>query len=133
MFPRRVRHQSKDSRYFSSFNNYYIFFPVSKNKGQTNMKFAWKRLIRFEAVDGRILRGEPVLPMDKEIDLGFVTEADQLQARILDGDDIYDTSGKTVLTEQVVQVKRILSPLAQSDVPILRCIGLNYAKHSEQC
>lgn len=97
------------------------------------MKFAWKRLIRFEAVDGRILRGEPVLPMDKEIDLGFVTEADQLQARILDGDDIYDTSGKTVLTEQVVQVKRILSPLAQSDVPILRCIGLNYAKHSEQC
>lgn len=97
------------------------------------MKFAWKRLIRFEAVDGRILRGEPVLPMDKEIDLGFVTEADQLQARILDGDDIYDTSRKTVLTEQVVQVKRILSPLAQSDVPILRCIGLNYAKHSEQC
>lgn len=132
MFPRRVRHQSKDSRYFSSFNIYYIFFPVSKNK-ETNMKFAWKRLIRFEAVDGRILRGEPVLPMDKEIDLGFVTEADQLQARILDGDDIYDTSGKTVLTEQVVQVKRILSPLAQSDVPILRCIGLNYAKHSEQC
>lgn len=114
-----------------------FFTDLSMIKGllrtleNANMTLAWKRLIRFEAVDGRILRGEPVLPADKDIDLGFITEADQIQARILEGEDIYDTTGETVLTEQVAQVKRVLSPLAQSDVPILRCVGLNYAKHSE--
>lgn len=104
---------------------------LSRTLKKANMTLAWKRLIRFEAVDGRILRGEPVLPADKDVDLGFITEADKLQARILEGEDIYDTTGKTVLTEQTAQVKRVLSPLAQSDVPILRCVGLNYAKHSE--
>jgi len=94
------------------------------------MSLPWKRLIRFEAVDGRILRGEPVLPEDKEIDIGFVTEADQLEAKVLVGDDIYDLTGKTKLSAETVLVKKILSPLAQSDVPILRCVGLNYAKHS---
>lgn len=93
------------------------------------MSLPWKRLIRFEATDGRILRGEPVLP-DKEIDLGFVTEADQIEAKVLVGDDIYDVTGKTRLLAETVLVKKILSPLAQSDVPILRCVGLNYAKHS---
>lgn len=104
---------------------------LSRTVEKANMTLAWKRLIRFEAIDGRILRGEPVLPADKDIDLGFITEADKLQARILEGEDIYDTTGKTVLTEQTAQVKRVLSPLAQRDVPILRCVGLNYAKHSE--
>jgi hypothetical protein len=94
------------------------------------MKLPWKRLIRFEAVDGRILRGEPLLLSDKTIDLGFITEADQLKARILSGLDIYDTTGKTILSEETVLVKRILSPLSQGDIPILRCVGLNYAKHS---
>jgi 2-keto-4-pentenoate hydratase/2-oxohepta-3-ene-1,7-dioic acid hydratase in catechol pathway len=104
---------------------------LSRTVEKTTMTLPWKRLNRFEAVDGRILRGEPVLPADKDVDLGLITEADQLQARILEGEDIYDTTGKTVLTEQTAQVKRVLSPLAQNDVPILRCVGLNYAKHSE--
>lgn len=94
------------------------------------MSLPWKRLIRFEGVDGRILRGEPVFPENKKVDLGFVTEADQLEANVLVGDDIYDTTGKTKLTSDKVVIKKILSPLAQSDVPILRCVGLNYAKHS---
>lgn len=94
------------------------------------MSLPWKRLIRFESVDGRILRGEPVLTDNKEIDLGFVTEADQLEAKVLVGDDLYDVTGITKLTAETVLVKRILAPLAQSDVPILRCVGLNYAKHS---
>ncbi|KAJ5987650.1 hypothetical protein N7522_011898 [Penicillium canescens] len=93
------------------------------------MSLPWIRLIRFEAVDGRILRGEPVIPESKQIDLGFVTEADHLQARILVGDDIFDVTGETKLSTEMVLVKKILSPLASSDVPILRCVGLNYAKH----
>jgi len=81
------------------------------------------------ATDGRILRGEPILPRD-DLDLGFVTEADALQAKVLAGEDIYDTTGLTKLTDEVVTVKKILGPLAQNDVPIVRCVGLNYAKHS---
>lgn len=93
------------------------------------MSLPWKRLIRFIAPDGRTLRGEPILPTPTT-DLGFITESDNLQARILEGEDIYDTTGQTHLTDEIVSVKTILGPLAQTEVPILRCVGLNYAKHS---
>lgn len=94
------------------------------------MSLPWKRLIRFRALDGRILRGEPILPADEEVDLGLTTNANQLQARVISGSDIYDVTGTTQVTGEVVTVEQILSPLAQSDIPILRCVGLNYAKHS---
>ncbi|CAI7633148.1 unnamed protein product [Penicillium manginii] len=95
------------------------------------MTLPWKRLIRFIATDGRTLRGEPILE-NPNTDLGFITEADLLQAHIIEGDDIYDTTGKTRVTDEIVTVKTILGPLAQEDVPILRCVGLNYAKHIKE-
>ncbi|PLN79606.1 hypothetical protein BDW42DRAFT_195081 [Aspergillus taichungensis] len=94
------------------------------------MELPWKRLIRFEATDGRILRGEPLV--EDSVDLGFVTAADQIQARVISGDDIYDTTGKTTFTDDVVTVKTILGPLAQNEVPIIRCVGLNYMKHIKE-
>lgn len=95
-------------------------------------KVSWSRLIRFEATDGRILRGEPVVPegASHEFDLGKITKNDALQARIISGEDILDTTGRTIVTEEIATVERLLGPLAQNDVPILRCVGLNYAKHS---
>lgn len=93
------------------------------------MKVAWQRLIRFMSTDDRILYGQPILP-SPDFDLGKATEKDQLKANIINSDDIYDTTGKTRVSNEVVTVKRILGPLAESDVPIVRCIGLNYAKHS---
>ncbi|KAH8700323.1 fumarylacetoacetate hydrolase family protein [Talaromyces proteolyticus] len=95
------------------------------------MALAWKRLIRFEATDGRVLKGEPILP-DEEIDLGFITEKDDLKARVLSGDDYLDTTGKTTITDEIATVRKILGPFAQSDVPILRCVGLNYQKHIKE-
>ncbi|KAJ5502151.1 hypothetical protein N7463_005025 [Penicillium fimorum] len=95
------------------------------------MSLPWKRLIRFIATDGRTLRGEPILPTPTT-DLGFITESDKLQARVIEGDDIYDTTGKTRVTDEIVSVKTVLGPLAQADVPILRCVGLNYAKHVKE-
>ncbi|KAJ5787278.1 hypothetical protein N7457_002268 [Penicillium paradoxum] len=95
------------------------------------MSLPWKRLIRFIATDGRTLRGEPILPTPTT-DLGLITESDKLQARIIEGEDIYDTTGKTRVTDEIVSVKTILGPLAQADVPILRCVGLNYAKHIKE-
>ncbi|GKU10876.1 fumarylacetoacetate hydrolase family protein [Fusarium langsethiae] len=92
------------------------------------MKVAWKRLIRFVSTDGRLLRGEPILPTP-DFDLGNTTEETKLQARVIEGDDIYDTTGVTRVTDEVVTVKTLLGPIAASEVPILRCVGLNYATH----
>jgi hypothetical protein len=94
------------------------------------MKVAWDRLIRFVATDGRILYGEPIL-VSPDVDLGDTTENTGLQAKVIQGDDLYDTSGSTKVTDEVVTVKKLLGPLAPSDVPILRCVGLNYATHSQ--
>ncbi|KAJ4339705.1 hypothetical protein N0V95_007719 [Ascochyta clinopodiicola] len=95
------------------------------------MRVAWTRLIRFIATDGRILRGEPILP-SPDFDLGYTTEETKLKARVIVGDDIYDTTGKTKVSEEIVQVKKLLGPLAPHDVDILRCVGLNYAKHIKE-
>ncbi|KAK6211408.1 hypothetical protein QIS74_10672 [Colletotrichum tabaci] len=92
------------------------------------MSVPWKRLIRFVANDGRVLRGEPILPHEG-YDLGDTTEETKLKANVVVGSDIYDTSGKTRVTDEVVVVKKLLGPLAPEDVPILRCVGLNYATH----
>lgn len=92
------------------------------------MAVAWERLIRFVAEDGHVLYGEPILP-SPDFDLGTTPEDTKLQARLIKGDDLYDTTGKTVVSDEVVTVKKLLGPLAQADIPILRCVGLNYAKH----
>ncbi|KAL2204708.1 hypothetical protein CC79DRAFT_1309691 [Sarocladium strictum] len=92
------------------------------------MSVPWTRLIRFVATDGRILRGEPILPFP-EFDVGNFEPGTQLQAKVLVGEDIYDTTGATRLSDEVATVKKLLGPLGQDDVPILRCVGLNYAKH----
>ncbi|KAK5082216.1 hypothetical protein LTR05_007360 [Lithohypha guttulata] len=97
-------------------------------------RIAWTRLIRFKASDGRILRGEPIVSNERpdDFDLGKTSEADQLQARVITGEDIFDTTGKTKVTDEVVSVARLLGPLEQAEVPILRCVGLNYAKHIKE-
>lgn len=64
-----------------------------------------------------------------DFDLGNTNEATGLQAKVLQGDDIYDETGNTKITEEVVTVKKLLGPLSQTDVPVLRCVGLNYATH----
>jgi hypothetical protein len=93
------------------------------------MRPVWEKLIRFVATDGRILHGEPIATA-ANLDLGLVTEKSGLKAKVIEGSDLFDTSGATKVTENIVDVKEILGPLTQADVPVIRCIGLNYAKHS---
>ena len=93
------------------------------------MRVVWDRLIRFVAKDGRVLRGEPIMPSE-DFDLGKVTEDTGLQAKVINGDDLYDTTGRTVVSDEVVTVQRLLGPLSENDVHSVRCVGLNYAKHS---
>lgn len=92
------------------------------------MKPVWTRLIRFIAPDGRIHYGEPILPTP-DYDIGDASPHHELRARILEGADIFDISGATHVTDEEVLVEKVLGPLAQGDVPILRCVGLNYAGH----
>lgn len=63
--------------------------------------------------------------------LGQTDEKTKLQAKVIIGDDIYDTTGKTRVSDEVVTVKTLLGPLERNDVDILRCVGLNYARHSK--
>jgi hypothetical protein len=93
------------------------------------MKPVWERLIRFVAADGKVLHGEP-LATASNLDLGLVTEKSGLKAKVIEGSDLFDTSGETRVTDTIVDVKQILGPLTRADVPVIRCIGLNYAKHS---
>ena len=93
------------------------------------MKPSWDRLIRFISTEGRTLRGEPILPSE-DFDLGLTTEETKLQAKVISGEDILDVSGATKVTDEVVTVRKLLGPLTIAEVPIIRCIGLNYAKHS---
>jgi hypothetical protein len=101
-----------------------------QKKIKTFAMVVWKRLIRFVATDGRVLRGEPILP-SADFDLGKTTAETKLQAKVITGEDIYDTTGLTKVSDEVVTVDKLLGPLAQEDIPILRCVGLNYAKHSK--
>jgi hypothetical protein len=96
------------------------------------MGVCWNRLIRFVTSDGRVLRGEPILPYD-DFDLGTTTKETGLEAKVIQGTDVYDDTGATTVTEEIVQVEKLLGPLAQDDVDIIRCVGLNYAKHSTSC
>lgn len=94
------------------------------------MKVAWDRLVRFEDAAGKVQYGEPILP-SHDFDIGKAGQSDELKAKVLVGTDIFDVTGGTYVSDDVVSIKKLLGPLKKADVPIIRCIGLNYAKHSK--
>ena len=52
----------------------------------------------------------------------------KLTARLIEGKNVF--SEDCIVTDTIMQVKKLLGPLTRHDVPTTRCIGLNYAKHS---
>jgi 2-keto-4-pentenoate hydratase/2-oxohepta-3-ene-1,7-dioic acid hydratase in catechol pathway len=89
--------------------------------------FSWKRLIRFEDANGTIHHGEPIVEDGQ--DVGAVFESGNLEAYIIEGNDIY---GDCKVTSQRVAVRKLLGPLGQEEVPIIRCVGLNYMLHIKE-
>ncbi|CZR61786.1 related to bifunctional 4-hydroxyphenylacetate degradation enzyme [Phialocephala subalpina] len=83
----------------------------------------WSRLIRFINDDDKTLFGEPciqdALELDTKLDQG------QLYAIELEGHDPFDL----LATGHKVHVKRLVGVLVPADIPIVKCIGLNYMKH----
>ncbi|EMG49924.1 cph Caffeoylpyruvate hydrolase [Candida maltosa Xu316] len=91
---------------------------------------SWKRLVRFVAQDGKIYRGEPILSnSDYDIGKKFLS-GEKVEAKVITGDNIFEDA---VVTDEIKEIKTLLGPLSYNEVPIVKCIGLNYIKHIEEC
>lgn len=90
---------------------------------------AWNRLIRYvSAKDGSIKYGEPIVSDDKP-DIDALAQKGGLKVRVLQG----ETPILAKPTGEEDEVKTLLGPLEPKDVPIVRCVGLNYRTHSKPC
>ncbi|KAL3440783.1 hypothetical protein BJX65DRAFT_314436 [Aspergillus insuetus] len=88
----------------------------------------WKRLIRFKDQNNIERFGEPLIRADEAFSLDDLILKGALQARCLRGDDMFNL----VATPDVVCVKEILPLLSPCQVPIVKCVGLNYMKHIKE-
>lgn len=82
--------------------------------------------MRFVPVGGddQIQYGEPIVSSSEDLDEKIQTG--KLEVHVCEGTD--PLSAKP--TEKLQAVKKLLGPLRPEDVPIIRCIGLNYKTHS---
>ncbi|GAA6025403.1 hypothetical protein JCM11491_005609 [Sporobolomyces phaffii] len=89
----------------------------------------WSRLVRFvSGSDPTPLIGEP---LDSQQDVGLAAfRGEQVQVNVFGGKSILNPGEKT---GQTALVAKLLSPLAEEEVGTIRCIGLNYRKHAEEC
>jgi len=87
----------------------------------------WSRLVRYRNSEGSISYGEPILSRDSNEDIASQAYAGRLRVHICTGHNALEASP----TESVEEVKELLGPLTPAEVPIIRCIGLNYKTHSE--
>ncbi|KAH7024127.1 hypothetical protein EDB80DRAFT_558992 [Ilyonectria destructans] len=87
---------------------------------------AWTHLIRFVAVeDGHVHLGQLE---DCSIDAGIASfEGKKIRARVILG-SIFDG----VVTDKILTVSQLLSPISMREVPIIRCMGLNYHDHAKE-
>ncbi|KAK2738248.1 hypothetical protein FQN57_007111 [Myotisia sp. PD_48] len=82
----------------------------------------FSRLVRFLAKDGMIYHGDAVLPV------GVTDIAKATRARVIKG----EIFGQHQVTDQVAEVKTLLSPLSRNEIKTVRCLGLNYAEHAKE-
>lgn len=90
---------------------------------------SWSRLVRYipqGGDDSQIRYGEPVLDSDLD-DVGSLGSSGKLKVKVLEGAHILHLKD----TGRTEVVGRLLGPLTEQDVPIIRCIGLNYKTHSQ--
>ena len=83
------------------------------------------RLIRFRDDTGLECIGEPLI--DNIDDLFALAKDHKLEAEVFEGSS---PASSGLGTGKQTRVAEILPLLYENDVPIIRCIGLNYIKHS---
>ncbi|KAH7230184.1 uncharacterized protein BKA55DRAFT_743406 [Fusarium redolens] len=87
---------------------------------------SWSRLIRFLDDEDQVCLGDAAA--NSAQDFTSLLESGNLAAEQLAGTDIFNAKP----TGEIVHVKSLLGPLTPQDVPIIRCVGLNYAKHIKE-
>ena len=87
----------------------------------------WDRLVRYVSEDSKEQFGEPILNTPDD-DLAARARAGELQVRVMEGGNPLNARS----TARIEKVARLLGPLRVQDVPIIRCIGLNYKTHIKE-
>jgi hypothetical protein len=85
----------------------------------TSLDFCWDRLVRFRDENGEVLYGNAQSSTEEP--------TSNIKVEVLQGENIWNLTR----TGKIVTPENLLGPLAASDVPIVRCIGLNDGTHSE--
>ncbi|KAF2722015.1 hypothetical protein K431DRAFT_223184 [Polychaeton citri CBS 116435] len=94
---------------------------MASAKGTT----VWDRLVRYVSVkDGKVHYGEPILA-DENADIAALAKKGGLKVKVLEGAIAVEAKP----TGEEDEVKELLGPFAQREVPVIRCIGLNYKTH----
>jgi hypothetical protein len=86
---------------------------------------AFSRLIHYRDSEGQEYFGEP--DIENADDLIVNLQKDNLYASVLDGTGPVELSSASGTKKKVAEILPILEP---AQVPIIKCIGLNYIKHS---
>jgi len=92
------------------------------------IKTQWTRLIRFVAAEtSRVHIGQPI---DTNIDIGLAVS----HGRIIKAHEILGSAldPAAQISKSILTVKTLLSPLANEQVKIIRCLGLNYSDHAAE-
>lgn len=89
------------------------------------MVSTFERLVRFEDEAGQSRYGEPIISSVHDLD--EVVSQGTMEATVWEGSNLFSLAPTT----QVVKVKKLLPLLTAEDVPIVKCVGLNYIKHSK--
>jgi hypothetical protein len=80
-----------------------------------------------EGADNIIRYGEPLLQKSQIDEIAQIAKEGKLEVNVLEGANALSAKP----TGKVEKVAKLLGPLRPSDVPIIRCIGLNYTTHSK--
>lgn len=86
----------------------------------------WERLIKFEDASGHVRFGDAIVDNEQVASIDDIASRGALKARTYTGDSFLSLEP----SDEVVSVKTLLSPVSPKDVPIVKCVGLNYMKHS---
>lgn len=86
----------------------------------------FSRLIHFESDDGNSFYGEPEI--DNVAQLQERLDSNNLFARPLTGSSIFNLSGSPEGSSSK-RVTKLLGVLLPADVPLIKCVGLNYITH----
>ena len=107
--------------------NHQATSPRCFHQTSRNMAPGWTHLIRFVAEeDGQIHLGN--IDAKKYPDIGLSTfKGEKVSAQLVSG-----SAFDGVVTGKTLTVKQLLSPIAMHEVPIIRCLGLNYRDHAKE-